>query len=138
MANFGRDLNASTAVRSQLMSTQWIDERTRAVFLESLSLNPNTGLYTTAEMAFEFFAGGSIILKNYFTSLQLNCYIGTNGTLLIVLQFIILAVIALCFISMSATLWKQKLKFFKVSHLLVLPRTLYENLLFRITHLLYI
>lgn len=120
MANFGRDLNSSTAVLSQLLSTQWVDEHTRAVFLESLSLNPNTGLYTTIEIVFEFFAGGGIIFENYFTSLQLNWYIGTNGTLLIILQFLILAVIALCFISMSTTLWKQKLKFFKVSQLRVL------------------
>lgn len=118
MSNFGCDRNSSNTVYSRLLSAQWIDERTRVVFLESLSFNPNSGLYTAADFAFEFFAGGGIILGNYFASIQLDWYSGINGPLLVIIQWLILSVVAVCLFFALSTLWKQKLVFFKVNEIL--------------------
>lgn len=57
-----------------MWNSDWIDEKTRAVFLEFNLYNPNADLFTVAVIMFEFSNNGGIIPSHHFLSSKLYAY----------------------------------------------------------------
>lgn len=114
VANLGRDHNSSVASVARLLAAQWIDKRTRAVYLELLAYNPATSLYTIGRLSFEFFAGGGLLTGHKFESLQFDWFSKMNIFLVLCLQFCLIALVLVCFLTSLRGFCKQQLSFFKV------------------------
>lgn len=114
VANLGRDHNSSAASVARLLAAQWIDKRTRAVYLELLAYNPATSLYTVGRLSFEFFAGGGLLTGLKFESLQFDWYSKMNMFLVLCLQFGLIALVLVCFLTSLRVFCRQQLSFFKV------------------------
>ena len=95
VADLGRNGENARKMLEYLEERNWLDLRTRVLFVEFLAYNPNTQLYTSATIAIEFLAGssGNSLASMKISSLKLNKYGGANGLILILLQFL-----TLCFV----------------------------------------
>ena len=63
-----------SSIQNDLLSLQqmnWIDKRTRAIFIEFSLFNPNVNLLSFCQMVFELLPSGTIIPSFKFTSFNL-------------------------------------------------------------------
>ncbi len=114
IAQLGRDRVKAFNLTSYLENANWIDIRTRAVFVESLAYNPNTQLYTVVTIGIEFYPGGGTLLTSKIKSMKLDKYTGSNGKLLLVLQAINLLFIIYFIYRQVKDMLIEKSAYFKV------------------------
>ncbi len=114
VADLGRDAQRALNLTSSLIATNWLDERTRVVFIELLAFNPSTQLFTSASLAVEFFAGGSTETTSTITTMKMSKYSGTNGMLLIVMQLVCLLFIVYYMYAEVVQLIRERMKYFTV------------------------
>ena len=69
VANFH---SAAIDILTRLRGWNWIDRRTRAVFLEFTVFNPNTNLFAYVEYLFEFPTIGGVIPKPRVSAFQVS------------------------------------------------------------------
>lgn len=93
----GCSLAEARNATNDLISSNWTDVRTRAVFLELLLYNPNTDLYSSSACVFEYFTCGGFFSTVIFNTMNLDKYLGIYGTTSIVL-LIVFFVFLICYI----------------------------------------
>lgn len=98
----------------KLISSQWIDLQTRNVIVEHIFYNPTTQLYSSVQIAFEFFAGGSIITWSQFSTIRIDKYSGPNGIWIITFQLLSLIFIIYFVFSVTVAIIKERVYFLLV------------------------
>ena len=98
----------------KLYISQWIDLQSRNVILEVLFFNPTTELFSSVQLAFEFFSGGNILTWSQINTLRLDKYSGLNGIPIILFQLLCLIFIIFYVIRGTVSIIKQRLNFFSV------------------------
>jgi len=107
------DSNEASRLLAQLESSHWVDEYTRAVFVEFNVLNPNSNLFNQVILAFEYTPDGSTLWTTNVNVIQLYRYAGSAGVIallseigcgIFVLVITILEVVKMC---------RMRLRYFK-------------------------
>ena len=75
----GNDPAYATNILSVLESLQWLDQYTRAVFIEFNVWNPNTNYFNQIQLAFEFTPFGATFANARIDSIDLYRYSGSRG-----------------------------------------------------------
>ena len=75
----GNDPSYATNILSVLESLQWLDQYTRAVFIEFNVWNPNTNYFNQIQLAFEFTPFGATFANARIDSIDLYRYSGSRG-----------------------------------------------------------
>ena len=112
--DFVLNLESSKNIQQSLKAWNWLDLHTRAVFIELLLYNPNTGLFTTMRNNFEFSSGGSLKLSQDVSTLRMDPYSRVSGTILLVMQSISVLLVVIQIADILKNLLTQRLKFFNV------------------------
>lgn len=74
-----------------MWNPDWLDERTRAVFLEFTLYNPNADLFSVVIIMFEFSTNGAVLPSHYVFSTKLYHYSSDFEKLVIVCELLFLA-----------------------------------------------
>ena len=72
MVNFERSFRRTARNLTRLRQENWLDLRTRAIFLEFTVYNPNSNLYASAIMVTEFPSWGAAVPRSEFKVIKLN------------------------------------------------------------------
>ena len=72
----GPNLQTTKRRFEKLKTNNWLDERTRALFVEFSVFNMNTGLVTTITIAFELPTQGGIFIWKEYETMELYRYTG--------------------------------------------------------------
>ena len=86
VSNLGNTPDETEAVLVDLEHAQWIDQLTRAVFVEFNILNGNTNLFNLVKIAFEMPPTGGVFLWSTVESVQLYRYVGGAGLIAIIVE----------------------------------------------------
>lgn len=92
----------------------WLDLRTRALLVEVLTYNAQTGLFTNIIVGLEFFAGGAALSTAQITTLQLDIYSGPSGLAVVILHIVCLVLILTFIVSGIWKMFRQKRGYFMV------------------------
>jgi len=84
--NFRRDPRVTSAKLSELKELDWLDLRTRAVFVEFTLYNANVNLYGSVIMLIEFLSTGAPVIMQEVKVFRLTSYIGPFGIIIIIFQ----------------------------------------------------
>ena len=79
VANLGETPKDTQNILSDLEQTKWIDQFTRAVFVEFNVWNGNTNLFNLAKIVFEMPPHGGVFVWSTTESVQLYRYVGAKG-----------------------------------------------------------
>ena len=90
VANLGFDVNHTEAVVQGLTEGNWLDQHTRAVFVEFSVLNMNSNLFSKFTRVFEFPPYGGMFTWQMIQSIQLYRYTGAIGLFCLVIEGICL------------------------------------------------
>ena len=104
----------ATNATAKLISGNWLDVLTRAIFLELLVYNPNTALYTSSACVFEYFTSGGFFPTILFSTMELDVYSGAYGIASIVLQIIFFVFISIFVGIIITRIIQQKNTYIKV------------------------
>jgi polycystin 1L2 len=80
---------------SLLQDQNWVDENTRAVFIEFTLFNPNINLFAYCTISFEFLSTGNIVKSFQFNPITL--YTSTTGFMLLALACNIIYIVIISF-----------------------------------------
>jgi len=76
----------TSAKLAELAHSDWLDVRTRAVFIEFTLYNANVNLYGSVIMLIEFLSTGAPIITEEVKVFRLTSYIGPFGIIVIMFQ----------------------------------------------------
>ena len=76
----------TSAKLDELAMTDWLDLRTRAVFVEFTLYNANVNLYGSVIMLIEFLSTGSTVFMEEVKVFRLSSYVGPFGIIVIIFQ----------------------------------------------------
>jgi len=111
--NFKRTAKASLKIVDDLEAHDWLDVKTRALFIEFTLYNANVNLFGSVIFLVEWMAAGSAITKTEVKVFRLHSYVGGWGV--IVIAFEIAFVIFIIYFAQFAAkaIKKEKRKWFK-------------------------
>ena len=112
--DFGSSANSAMNELLKLYFSQWVDLQSRNLIVEFITFNPTTELFSSAQIAFEVFAGGNILTWSQFLTLRLDKYSGHNGIPIIIFQILCLVFIIFYVFRGVAAIIQQRLNFFLV------------------------
>ena len=101
IANLGKTHKSAMSVLEELESAKWVDQYTRAVFLELNVWNPNTNLFSLVVISFEFPSIGGAMMWTNIKTVQLYRYMGPGGLvnlaseILVTLYMVVLTVMTI-------------------------------------------
>jgi len=84
--NFRRDVGTTLIKFNELAATNWLDVRTRAVFVEFTLYNGNANLFASVIMLVEFLATGGPVFTQEVKIFRLSSYVGPFGIIVILFQ----------------------------------------------------
>jgi hypothetical protein len=84
--NFRRDGHMTMTKFNQLAQTDWLDVRTRALFVEFTLYNGNANLFASVIMLVEFLATGGPVFTQEVKVFRLSSYVGPFGVIVILFQ----------------------------------------------------
>lgn len=88
VAPLSRTLNKSIELIEELKINGWLDQQTRAIFLEFTVYNPNVNLFASATFIIEYLSIGSAITYYTLSVFRLYNYVGSIAVLLITAQIV--------------------------------------------------
>jgi hypothetical protein len=88
VVSLGRTLNNSIELIKDLKNYGWLDQQTRAVFLEFTVYNSNVNLFSSATFIIEYLSIGSAITYYTLSVFRLYNYVGSVAVLLITAQIV--------------------------------------------------
>lgn len=77
--SLGDDTVYASNTLAAMESLSWLDQYTRAVFVEFCTWNPSTNLFNQVQIAFEFTPYGAVIPNAVIESINLYRYSGSQG-----------------------------------------------------------
>ena len=89
LANLGDSSESAFKLVQELQENKWVDELTRAVFIEFSVLNMNTGLFSEITIVFEFPSYGSTFTWQSINSVLLYRYTGAVGLMVLILELLV-------------------------------------------------
>lgn len=92
----------------------WIDRRTRAVFVDFTVYNANVNLFCVVRLVAEFPATGGVVTSSQFHTVKLLRYAGTKGKIIFILEMIICVFIFYYMIEELMEIIVLKFKYFKI------------------------
>ena len=98
-----------------LSRQDWIDIRSRVVFVEFSLFNANANLFASVVLAVEFMASGSAVTWSDVKVFRLSSLVGPIAALVLLAQFIFLAFTIYFFIKFCRNFKKEKKNYFKVN-----------------------
>ena len=113
VANLGETFNSASAVIDDLEQYQWIDQYTRAVFVEFTTWNPCSTLTNLAMVLFEYPSLGGIFWSTRMEVIQLYRYVGPNGALALLVECLCAIMVAVVTILEVRKMCKQRQSYFK-------------------------
>ena len=114
VADLGRDGEAARDEVDQLAKSNWLDNRTSAIFIEFFAYNANTQLHTAWTATVEFFVGGGLLVSESVETLNLNRYAGESGTVRLVLHLLTIAVLFCYLFGEIMKLYELRCEYLKV------------------------
>ncbi|ESP04059.1 hypothetical protein LOTGIDRAFT_110316, partial [Lottia gigantea] len=108
-----RQLCRTRKVVETLKKQDWLDLRTRAVFLEFTVYNPNSNLFGSAVLVAEFTALGRAFTRTEFKVFRLLSYIGAWGVVVVLFEVVYACFTLFFFIQCIKKVKKNKMKYFK-------------------------
>ena len=113
IANLGVSENEAKTMSEYLQQNHWIDEFTRAVFVEFSILNGNSNLFNLVQAVFEILPTGLILPSIRVEAVQLYRYVGSVGLLSLIVEILLsLFVIGLLVIEIIHMV-KKKREYFR-------------------------
>ena len=88
IANLGNTSSSSEYVTASLSTHNWLDEHTRAVFIEFSILNMNTGLFSMVTFLFEFPTSGGVFQWKEIQTIHLYRYTGAAGLFTVIVELL--------------------------------------------------
>ena len=92
----------------------WIDRRTRAIFIEFITYNPNINLFSKCLFLFEFISTGQIVSSSQFA--PVNLFDINNISLIsfnVIMFLIYMLFVTMCMLKETKELIKLRVKYFK-------------------------
>ena len=111
--SLGPKQSLATTYIESLEQWSWIDQNTRAVFLDTNSFNPNTRLFSHTKIVFEFSEYGLISTEMSAYSSNLYPYVTPMDYAVLALQLIFCVIVCVKIIALLLTLYQLKLSFYK-------------------------
>ena len=106
VATLGDTIEEAIARVERLRQTNWVDQYTRAVFMEFAILNANSNLFTMVTLVFEFPPIGSAWRYQSFETIKLYRYIGATGLVTLLLEIV-------CFLFFLTVIYRIIKRFIK-------------------------
>lgn len=103
---------AITTIRN-LKRHEWIDEYTRAVFIEFTLYNPNVNLFSVVTLLFEVSSAGGFHPMSEVLSIRLYGNVGNFQIFFVICQFSFLGFLCYFTYRSGKLLWKDKCSFFR-------------------------
>jgi polycystin 1L2 len=91
----------------------WIDQLTRAIFLEFTIYNPNVNLFASVTLLVEFLPTGSAATYYSINVIQLYTFLGSFGILVLIFQIVFIFCLIYFIFTEIQKLRKQKCEYFK-------------------------
>ena len=90
--NLGHNSTSAGNVINLLTQYKWLDQHTRAVFIETNVLNMDSNLFSTVRLLYEFPDYGGCFTRHLIDTLELYRYTGGTGILAIMFELLSLLV----------------------------------------------
>ncbi|XP_060074435.1 location of vulva defective 1-like [Ylistrum balloti] len=107
-----RDLGPTNEVArntiSRLRQQIWIDDKTRALFVDAVVLNSDTMLFSHIKVVFELPSFGGVFMKFHSTTSNLYPYVGSFDYLVLIFQIIFIVIICVRIILVIVSVIKTK------------------------------
>ncbi|XP_074648069.1 polycystin-1-like protein 2 isoform X2 [Tubulanus polymorphus] len=113
VADLGTTADQAYSNIQTLYDNSWIDRYTRAVFVEFVLINPNTNLYTTSAVIFEFISVGGIVPRPMFHTLRLGMVTGPSLYAVVALQILVAIFMIYYMVNEIKVMCKIKRPYFK-------------------------
>ncbi|WAQ97174.1 PKD2-like protein [Mya arenaria] len=113
VVNFERSYRRTARNLTRLREQDWLDLRTRAVFLEFTVYNPNANLFASAIMVTEFPATGAAVPRTEFKIFRLQSYVGGFAIVVIFFEVLYCCFTLFFFVRSVKKVRKEKCKYFK-------------------------
>ncbi|CAF0709342.1 unnamed protein product [Brachionus calyciflorus] len=111
--SLGRTLERTTKLLSDLKKEKWIDELTRAVFMEFSVYNPNVNLFSSGTLIVEYLSTGAAATYQAISVFSLYSYLGSFGIIVLIFEIIFIIYIVYFIVIEILKLKKQKCQYFK-------------------------
>ncbi|XP_071797014.1 polycystin-1-like protein 2 isoform X2 [Asterias amurensis] len=115
LADLGITPEESLRVAAYLRENMWVDQYTRAVFMEFVVYNANINIYTTSFLLVEFLPQGGAMAFPYFWSIRLDRYNSTFGIFVLIGQVIYALFILYFLIREIRKILREKKEYFNNS-----------------------
>ncbi|XP_033100141.1 polycystic kidney disease and receptor for egg jelly-related protein-like [Anneissia japonica] len=113
VANLGKTESTAQQTAKYLRQSTWVDQYTRAVFLEFAVYNPPTNLFGVSYMLVEFPPTGGAVTFYYFQVVLLDQYLGALGLFVIICE-VVFSLFILLFLSKEVSaIRRERKKYFK-------------------------
>lgn len=114
MADLGYTKSSALRVIQNLQNNSWIDERTRAVFVEFMIFDSSTNLFSAASYIFEVLPlGGAATFKSINTMSLYGARSTGTRSISAVCELIVLLMVFYFIVAEAIKIWKEKCKYFK-------------------------
>jgi hypothetical protein len=111
--NFRRDPRVTSAKLAEMADANWLDVRTRGIFVEFTLYNANVNLYGSVIMLIEFLATGGPVFTQEVKVFRLTSYVGSFGIIVVLFQVTYVIFVLYFFYNVISKLRKLKLSYFK-------------------------
>lgn len=114
VADLGYTKSSALRVIQNLQNNSWIDERTRAVFIEFMIFDSSTNLYSAASYIFESLPlGGATTFRTINTMSLYGARSSGTRSVSAVCELIVLLMVFYFIVSEAIKIWKEKCQYFK-------------------------
>ncbi|XP_077869620.1 polycystin-1-like protein 2 [Saccoglossus kowalevskii] len=113
VAELGDTAYHAMDVVQYLFNATWLDQYTRAVFVEASLYNANTNLFSMVTLLLEYTSGGAVIVIPKVYPLRLYNYIGTFAVIVVICEVIFLVFLVYFLVKLIQSMKKQGRQFIK-------------------------
>ena len=108
IANLGNHKHEAISLVEELEQTNWIDQYTRAVFIEFTVWNANTNLFNLFKLSVEFPPIGGMFLWKNIDAVELYRYSGAGGVINLMAEILLIIYVVIFTIVAMRDMVKQK------------------------------
>ncbi|XP_022092642.1 uncharacterized protein LOC110980349 [Acanthaster planci] len=112
IVEFGDSLEENLRIAADLQQDMWVDQHTRAVFLEFVVYNANVNMYSTSFLLVEFLPQGGATPYPYFWTIRLDRYIGAFAYFVLAGQIVYTLFIIYFLVRELRNLFREKRQYF--------------------------
>ena len=113
VANLGETSDSAAAVVNDLEAEGWIDQYTRAVFVEIATWNPNSGLFNLAVVLLEYPPEGKVLWSTRMDVVQLYRYSPPGGPLALLVEIICITFVTIITILEVRRIVREQHRYFE-------------------------